>query len=91
MNATNTRRGNTQIISNKNQINRHSRKFLSGIFNAYRCKEDVMLNSFQHLHLNQPLYKAEEILNQVQDDNYFKEEALNKNFFRAPALPSLSC
>ena len=29
----------------------------------------VMLNSFQHLHLNHPLFKAEEILNQVQDDN----------------------
>ena len=29
----------------------------------------VMLNSFQHLHLNQPLLEAEEILNQVQDDN----------------------
>ena len=29
----------------------------------------VMLNSFQHLHLNQTLNKEEEILNQVQDDN----------------------
>ncbi len=28
----------------------------------------VMLNSFQHLHLNHSLYKSEEILNQVQDD-----------------------
>ncbi len=28
-----------------------------------------MLNSFQHLHLNQTLNKEEEILNQVQDDN----------------------
>ena len=29
----------------------------------------VMLNSFQHLHLDQPLLKEDEILNQVQDDN----------------------
>ena len=29
----------------------------------------VMLNSFQHPHLNQPLFQTEEILNQVQDDN----------------------
>ena len=29
----------------------------------------VMLNSFQHLHLTHPLSKADEILNQVQDDN----------------------
>ena len=28
-----------------------------------------MLNSFQHLHLDQPLLKEDEILNQVQDDN----------------------
>ena len=28
----------------------------------------VMLNSFQHLHLDQPLLKEDEILNQVQDD-----------------------
>ncbi len=32
-------------------------------------QKTVMLNSFQHLHLNQSLSKAEEILNQVQDDN----------------------
>ena len=31
--------------------------------------QSVMLNSFQHLHLNQTLNKKEEILNQVQDDN----------------------
>ena len=37
--------------------------------------KNVMLNCgsapshFQHPHLNQPLFKAEEILNQVQDDN----------------------
>ncbi len=60
------RRGCTQIVANKNG---HSRAFLSGIFNACRYKESVMLNSFQHLHFNQPLSKAEEILNQVQDDN----------------------
>ena len=29
----------------------------------------VMLNSFQHLHLNQSSLKEEKILNQVQDDN----------------------
>ncbi len=32
-------------------------------------KQTVMLNSFQHLHLNQTLCKKDEILNQVQDDN----------------------
>ena len=32
-------------------------------------QKTVMLNSFQHLHFNQPSFKAEEILNQVQDDN----------------------
>ena len=30
----------------------------------------VMLNLFQHLHLNLLLQKAEEILKQVQDDNF---------------------
>ena len=43
-----------------------------------------MLNSFQHLHLTQTCDKKEEILNQVQDDNSIKEEALNKGSFRAP-------
>ncbi len=33
----------------------------------------VMLNSFQHLHLNHPLCKTEQILNQVQDD--FREHS----------------
>ncbi len=32
-------------------------------------QKTVMLNSFQHPHLNLPLPKEEEILNQVQDDN----------------------
>ncbi len=37
--------------------------------NTQNTQQTVMLNSFQHPHLNQPLFKAEEILNQVQDDN----------------------
>ncbi len=32
-------------------------------------QKTVMLNSFQHPHHNQPLFQAEKILNQVQDDN----------------------
>lgn len=32
-------------------------------------KQTLMLNSFQHLQLNPPLFQTEEILNQVQDDN----------------------
>ena len=81
MNTTNTRRGQTQEIIHKNS---HSRKSLSGIYNACRCKNHVMLNSFQHLPLTQTCDKKEEILNQVQDDNSIKEEALNKGSFRAP-------
>ncbi len=84
MNTTNTRRGFTQTKNavNKNQC--HSRGMLSGIYNACYCKNHVMLNSFQHLHLTQTCDKKEEILNQVQDDNSIKEEALNKGSFRAP-------
>ena len=83
MNTTNTRRGFTQTKNavNKNQC--HSRGMLSGIYNACYCKNHVMLNSFQHLHLTQTCDKKEEILNQVQDDNSIKEEALNKGSFRA--------
>ena len=61
-----TRRGFTQ---NNHLTNCHSRGLLSGIYNASRCKNAVMLNSFQHLHLVQTCGKKEEILNQVQDDN----------------------
>ena len=45
-----------------------------------RLTKPIILNSFQHLHLNHPLSKAEEILNQVQDDNSIKEEARNKSY-----------
>ena len=81
MNTTNTRRGQTQEIIHKNS---HSRKSLSGIYNACYCKNHVMLNSFQHLPLTQTCDKKEEILNQVQDDNRIKKEALNKGSCRAP-------
>ena len=66
MNNTSTWRGETQ---NNHLTNCHSRGLLSGIYNASRCKNAVMLNSFQHLHLVQTCGKKEEILNQVQDDN----------------------
>ena len=66
MENKNTRRGETQ---NNHLTNCHSRGLLSGIYNASRCKNAVMLNSFQHLHLTQTCDKKEEILNQVQDDN----------------------
>ena len=66
MTQKHTRRSETQ---NNHLTNCHSRGLLSGIYNASRCKNAVMLNSFQHLHLVQTCGKKEEILNQVQDDN----------------------
>ena len=49
MNQNNTWRGNTQETKNAaNQNKRHSRKFLSGIFNACRCKTEgkIVLNKY---------------------------------------------
>ena len=58
---------------NKNVVvKKHSCVSLWGSVNACRCKKTVMLNLFQQLHLHHPLFKKEEILNQVQDDNYYR-------------------
>ncbi len=80
MNPNNTQWGNTQEVVNAvNQNKCHCRAFLSGIFHACRNNKIgpnrpkiVMLNLFQHLHLNQPLCKAEQIQKQVQDDFMIK-------------------
>ncbi len=51
-------------------------------------KKNVVLNKECHskldLESHRTLLRNDEILNQVQNDNYFNEEALNKNTFRVP-------
>ncbi len=68
MRNENTRRGNTQH-TNVGQVKPD---------NQTKCHSKLDLESH-----HTSLYNNE-ILNQVQDDNYFKGEALNKNTFRAP-------
>ena len=75
---------NKNTCIKNNSHSRFCRLQDSGIYNACSCKNPVMKNSFQHLHLTQTRDKKEEILNQVQDDNYFKDKALNEHAFRAP-------
>ena len=73
MKNRNTRRGHTQIVVNKNC---HCRGMLSEIYNACRCKikENPLFNE----------YVEDPRLRILGRTAYFKEEALNKNAFRAP-------
>ncbi len=79
MNKTNTRRGFTQEVVNAvNQNKCHSRKFLSEIFHACRCK-----NKEKNLFNNNKCVEDPQLRPLGMTTN-FKDEALNKNTFRAP-------